>query len=129
MTMTNIVAGFHTTGIYPLNRSAIAPCGVEGHNNTANGKDRRVSLAERSGLKFIPLCSPARESIGEEGLEAVVFDTTESLQMTRKLFYAHSVFVWYKFLGPKMHLYSHNVQLKFHVYTHTHTRIISLTVF
>ena len=44
MTMTNIIAGFHTTGVYPLNRLAV-PIRTVGKGNT-----RRESLAGRSGL-------------------------------------------------------------------------------
>ena len=49
MTMTNVIAGFRTAGVYPLNRLAVA-----GKSKTAC-----ESLAERTGLKFIPLYSPS----------------------------------------------------------------------
>ena len=52
MTMTNIVAGFRTAGVYPVNRVA-----VEGKKVTAC-----ESLAERTGLSFIPLYSPSRRN-------------------------------------------------------------------
>ena len=51
MTMQNIVAGFHTTGVYPFNHSALSP-----------SKDsKEVTFAEKSGSRFIPLYSPARK--------------------------------------------------------------------
>lgn len=51
MTMQNIAVGFHTTGVYPFNRSALSP-----------SKDsKEVTSAEKSGLRFIPLYSPARK--------------------------------------------------------------------
>ena len=50
MTIQNISAGFRSTGIYPLNRNALLPPPQEEEN----------SLAERTGLKFIPLYSPMK---------------------------------------------------------------------
>ena len=48
MTMTNVIAGFRVAGVYPLNRLAVVM------------KDKTTeSLAERTGLKFIPLYSPS----------------------------------------------------------------------
>ena len=48
MTITNITGGFKTTGVFPLNRNAIKlPESV------------MEKLPEQSGLKFIPLYSPA----------------------------------------------------------------------
>lgn len=44
--MSNIVAGFHSTGVYPYYRSVVPNMCVD---------DRRQSLAERTGLQFIPL--------------------------------------------------------------------------
>ena len=49
MTMTNITAGFRVTGIYPLDRTAIPILAKE---------CRRESLAQKTGLQFIPLYSP-----------------------------------------------------------------------
>ena len=49
MTMQNIVGGFRTTGVYPFNRSVLIPV----------KESRRISLAERTGLRFIPLYSPS----------------------------------------------------------------------
>ena len=51
MTMQNIVSGFRTTGIYPLDRSAVLPA--------SEFRDRRESLAQQKGLNFIPLYSPS----------------------------------------------------------------------
>jgi len=51
MTMPNIIAGFRATGLYPLDRSRLKePTSMSIH-----------SLAEESGLAYIPLLSPARE--------------------------------------------------------------------
>ena len=48
MTMRNIQAGFRCTGIYPFDRNVLCPI----------PKPKGVSLADRTGIKFIPL-SPA----------------------------------------------------------------------
>ena len=47
MTIKNIQAGFKYTGIYPLNRDAIVP----------SRNDATSTLAQRTGLKFIPLAT------------------------------------------------------------------------
>ena len=57
MTMTNIIGGFKVTGIFPFNRDALLPSSPVPN-----------SLCQRTGLKFIPLfspasCRPIRESI------------------------------------------------------------------
>ena len=49
MTMTNIIAGFRVAGVYPVNRLAVS----------GRGKTVSESLAERTGLEFIPLYSPS----------------------------------------------------------------------
>ena len=51
MSMQNVVAGFYTTGVYPFNRSALI----------SSKESKQVSLAEKTGLQFIPLYSPARK--------------------------------------------------------------------
>ena len=51
MSMQNVVAGFHTTGVYPFNRSVVNP----------SKESNQVSLAEKTGLWFIPLYSLARK--------------------------------------------------------------------
>lgn len=57
MTMVNIVAGFRSSGVYPLNRSAQeAPAKSTREPQNFNPS----SLGERTGLKYIPLYSPAR---------------------------------------------------------------------
>ncbi len=53
MSMKNVQAGFRCTGIYPLNRNLLVP---EEENETA----QKTNLAQRTGLKFIPLCSPLK---------------------------------------------------------------------
>lgn len=52
MTMKNIVGGFRITGVYPFDRTVVLP-----------KETKRVSLAERTGLNFIPLCSPSRRHL------------------------------------------------------------------
>ena len=52
MTVKNITSGFKVTGVYPVDRNAVQ---VSGHKPTF----RPESLAEKSGLAYIPLYSPA----------------------------------------------------------------------
>ena len=59
MTIPNAMAAFHTTGIYPFNRSAIQVM-----DNTPPVNDQR-SLCAKTGLAFIPLYSPARSERSE----------------------------------------------------------------
>ena len=72
MTMTNIIAGFRTTGVYPLDRSAIP---IRAAVREAGGR-RCESLAERTGLQFIPLYSPSRQR-AEPELEVVTVDSEQ----------------------------------------------------
>ena len=58
MTVSNIVASFRTTGICPFNRSITVPGDCK---EFASFKPE--SLAEKSGLAYIPLYSPARSSL------------------------------------------------------------------
>ena len=51
MTITNVIAGFRCTGIYPFNRTALPPL------SPSRSGAKRTSL---SGLKFIPLFTPVR---------------------------------------------------------------------
>ena len=51
MTVKNITSGFKVTGVYPVDRNAVQ---VSGHKPTF----RPESLAEKSGLAYIPLYSP-----------------------------------------------------------------------
>ena len=71
MTMSNVVAGFRTAGVYPVNRLA-----VEGKKGTAC-----ESLAEKTGLNFIPLYSPShrrsQSMIAATAAPAVTFDPDE----------------------------------------------------
>ena len=55
MTMTNVIAGFHTTGIFPFNRNALLP--VLGSETPF--KFNPKSLCEGTKLKFTPVYSPA----------------------------------------------------------------------
>lgn len=49
MTVSNIVGGFKTTGVFPLDRDAIKL-----------PENMMEKLTEQSGLKYIPLSSPAK---------------------------------------------------------------------
>ena len=49
MTMKNVVGGFKTTGVYPFNPDELIP---SPHSSPP-------SLCKRTGLKYIPFCSPA----------------------------------------------------------------------
>ena len=51
MTPKNIISGFRTTGIFPIDRDAL----------TLPGEKRR-SLAERTGLSYIPLLTPSKKA-------------------------------------------------------------------
>ena len=56
MSMTNIIAGFRTTGIFPFNRNALLP--VVGSETPS--KFNPKSLCEGTKLKFIPVYTPAQ---------------------------------------------------------------------
>ena len=55
ITMDNLVSGFRFCGVYPFNRDAQRPKSPSENFNPS-------SLAEKTGLKYIPLYSPARPS-------------------------------------------------------------------
>ena len=55
MTMTNVIAGFRCTGIYPFDRNALALL------SSSSVVSKRTSLSEKTGLNFIPLFTPARK--------------------------------------------------------------------
>lgn len=55
MTMENIVSGFRHTGVYPFNRDALLP-------KPAKLTFDPTSLMNKTGLRYIPLYSPARPS-------------------------------------------------------------------
>ena len=76
MTMPNIVAGFHTTGVFPHDRDAVA-------SPTGTPQDsRRRSLAERTGLSFIPLYSPLKQKTIPR--DDVVFESEEMILFQRR---------------------------------------------
>ena len=72
MSMQNIVGGFRTTGVYPFNRSALS----------LPKESKRVSLAERTGLQFIPLYSPARQKRAQ--VPVVSFSIEEMARFQRR---------------------------------------------
>ncbi len=53
MNLNNVIAGFKCTGICPFDRFAIKIPGCE------SSADEEESLAEKTGLKYVPLFSPA----------------------------------------------------------------------
>ena len=55
MTMTNVISGFRSTGVYPLNCHAMTPASSKPQDFNP------ISLSEKTGLKYIPLYSPARQ--------------------------------------------------------------------
>ena len=56
MTMKNIIGGFKTTGIFPLNCEAILP--KSSQSEQVNALDTPPPLAKETGIKFLPLHSP-----------------------------------------------------------------------
>ena len=68
MSLQNIVAGFHTTGVFPFNRSIVSP--------PKDSRHHLDSLAKRTGLKFIPIYSPARHKPAKN---PVVYFSTEEM--------------------------------------------------
>ena len=62
MTMSNIIAGFRVTGVYPLNRNAISLPSVEPE-----------SLSRETGIPFLPMCSP----FSKRTSKAVAMEFTE----------------------------------------------------
>lgn len=59
MSARNIVASFKTTGVCPFNRQALKVPGMEKEEFTSFQPE---NLAERTGLKYIPLYSPSRST-------------------------------------------------------------------
>lgn len=56
MSMKNVIAGFHTTGIFPFNRHAL-------QTKDVTSKFDPSSLSKKTGLKYIPFYSPVRRSL------------------------------------------------------------------
>ena len=71
MTMQNIISGFRTTGIYPLDRSALLPAN--------EFRDKRESLAQQKGLNFIPLYSPRSRPYHSDVVNPAVLFTPEEI--------------------------------------------------
>ena len=69
--MTNIIAGFRTTGIFPFDRSAVDLRGYHGV------PEKRMSLPQRTGLQFIPLFSPFKSTQSSPKPQAPVFESSE----------------------------------------------------
>ena len=71
MNMTNVIAGFLTTGIFPFNRNALSVSGSE-----TPSKFNPKSLCEGTKLKFIPVYSPA-QSKSMPPSSSLLYDFTE----------------------------------------------------
>ena len=54
LTPKNILSGFHTTGVYPPDRSAIKLPG-----------EKTLDLAQKTGIAYIPLYTPAKRRISD----------------------------------------------------------------
>ncbi len=88
MTIPNIVSSFRITGVCPFDRSAIRLPSVDDKSETK-------SLAQRSGLGYIPLISPisparlsparSRLSHGTDSIRAVVHPTVTIKPLHRRL--------------------------------------------
>ena len=75
LTVRNILARFHCTGIYPLD-SGVLPVKAE----------ESTSLAKRTGVKFIPLYSPRRKSS-----DAIVFSEEEQIKFLKRYEEGHDI--------------------------------------
>ena len=69
--MQNIISGCRTTGVYPFDRSALGP--------SNHSKSKRMSLAERIGLKFIPLYSPSHRQADKRQTAVMQLFTPEEI--------------------------------------------------
>ena len=84
MTMTNVISGFRSTGVYPLNRHALMPAVSKPQNFNP------TLLSEKTGLKYIPLYSPARRTrpdkdlVSQQGLAFSRDEFTEFQRMYEK---------------------------------------------
>ena len=67
MTPKNILAGFRTTGVYPLNRDAIK----------LPGDDVTLNLCQKTGLSYIPLYTPVKQRISVGVKESSKFSQSE----------------------------------------------------
>ena len=74
MTMPNIMAAFRTTGIHPFNRRSIAIDEVTPSQ----------SLAEKTGLAFIPFYTPMRKSKSALKSDASTKDDVQDLEFTEE---------------------------------------------
>jgi len=78
MTSLNIKAGFRTTGIYPLDRNALA---VKVRKSISASK-----AASKTGLHYLPLCSPLPQAKGLEASAKLPVFTQEQSQRFEKRF-------------------------------------------
>ena len=73
MTIQNVIGGFRTTGVYPFDRSDLS----------LPQKSNRASLAERTGLGFVPLYSPSHQR-QHSRVSVVTFSTEEIATYQRR---------------------------------------------
>ena len=70
MTIPNIISAFHTTGVYPFNR-----CAIDINDSTAPVDPGSESLADKTGLAFIPFYTPIRSHKSKSGTAAPFTDS------------------------------------------------------
>ena len=70
MTPINVLAGFRTTGVYPLNRDAIK----------LPGDGVVSSLCQKTGISYIPLYTPIKRRISEVSVTSPSFTQSELLE-------------------------------------------------
>ena len=73
MTPKNILAGFYKTGIYPPDRNSIKLPG-----------ESAPSLAQKTGIAYIPLYTPAKQRISHPGIENVTLQKKMILKCVMK---------------------------------------------
>ncbi|XP_065891048.1 uncharacterized protein [Dysidea avara] len=75
MTMANITAGFHTTGIFPFNRNALTPLAA-----LTPSKFNPEHLVKGTKLKFLPVYSPS----SSKSIPSTYFSEEETMLFTRR---------------------------------------------
>ena len=66
LTPRNILAGFHTTGVYPPDRNAVKSPG-----------EQTLDLAQKTGIAYIPLYTPAKRRIADRTSASSAFSEDE----------------------------------------------------
>ena len=70
MTSINVLSGFRTTGVYPLNRDAIE----------LPGEDVVLNLCQKTGISYIPLYTPVKRRISEISVASPSYTPEELLE-------------------------------------------------